>query len=128
MHTKAKRLPKSKGKLKQSGNKTWLPKNYNPNSLRISVNCFFDQTVGAKLMPECRATPRPVLTASIFPLPTHQPHPRATLSGGASHPPRKPSSTPPPLASRGRLPSYPRPTSSHKQNIPDGPRISKYLN
>lgn len=108
-------------------NKTWLSKTYNPNNPYNDVSRFFDPTVTATLLLECRVTPVPRPTASHVLRPRTAPTPCYPLQGYVP-PSCKPSSTPPPLASRGKLPSHPLPTSSHKQNIPARPSVSKYPN
>ena len=83
--------------------------------------------VKSKLKPECRAIPVPVLTASIFLLPTRRPTPALPILGGRPTPPPIQFNTAP-ASLRGRLPCHPRSTSYNKQNIPYKPLVSKYLN
>lgn len=104
-----------------------LPKNSNPNTPRIGVNCSSDQTVRAKLMPESRATPRPVLTASIFPLPTRRPTPALPFLGVRPiHPANPVQPRPRSLPGEDFLPTLaqPPPTNKTFQTCPWSPNTS----
>lgn len=91
--------------------------------------CSSDQTVRAKLMSECHATPRPVLAASIFPLPTHRPTPVLPILG-VRPTPRQTQLNPAPARLTGKT-SFPPSSDLFPQTKPSrqalGPRIPQLI-